>query len=362
MQVSFHISRKQYTSVFLLWLYSFLGIEIGYGQEFVNIDGESLGSIIKKADHGKGYYQGVLSRFYRNGIFVKTNYSGALDMAQKAAINNDILGYYNLARLYFAGKGVKKDSVHGREYLTKFINGYGMLKGKTKIGYELAVAGMYFYDSTFVRRDVKKALDHTYKAQKMGSTFSYYILGTFYRGIPGKLDSSIFCFKKSIVLTNCAASMNSLGAIYKAELRDTLPGVQFQIQGSNAGDALASHNLFIDKFSRKEYSEAFNFLKLSAEQGDPDFQIELGEFYENGDFFERDYEKAKYWYSKAAEQNLDQAQYRLAWIHFILDKTSMLENKIALGLLKVSAEAGNKNAINMETALGLYGSPQFPDE
>lgn len=61
--------------------------------------------------------------------------------------------------------------------------------------------------------------------------------------------------------------------------------------------------------SRQKVS--LNQIKLYAEQGDPQAQLELGSMYHEGKGVPQDYRAAVEWYGKAAEQGLPQAQFNL---------------------------------------------------
>src|SRR5579859_7498110 len=54
-------------------------------------------------------------------------------------------------------------------------------------------------------------------------------------------------------------------------------------------------------------------IRAKAEKGDPHFQLELGQVFESARFqMQQDYAEAAKWYAKSAEQNLAEAQDRLA--------------------------------------------------
>ena len=59
------------------------------------------------------------------------------------------------------------------------------------------------------------------------------------------------------------------------------------------------------------YSEAFKFCSVAAEQGHAEAQFNLGVMYDIGQGVKQDYFKAVEWYQKAAEQGLAYAQYNL---------------------------------------------------
>ncbi|MBQ7577767.1 MAG: sel1 repeat family protein [Synergistaceae bacterium] len=52
-----------------------------------------------------------------------------------------------------------------------------------------------------------------------------------------------------------------------------------------------------------------------AEQGDPAAQNVMGTYYESGNGLEKNYDKAIYWYTKAAEQGNTNAQYHLGVLY-----------------------------------------------
>lgn len=52
-----------------------------------------------------------------------------------------------------------------------------------------------------------------------------------------------------------------------------------------------------------------------AEQGDPAAQNVMGTYYESGNGFEKNYDKAIYWYTKAANQGNTNAQYHLGVLY-----------------------------------------------
>ena len=56
---------------------------------------------------------------------------------------------------------------------------------------------------------------------------------------------------------------------------------------------------------------AFKWYKLSAEQGYPKAQFNLGEIYREGVIVTRDFEKALKWYRLSAEKGLAEAQCNL---------------------------------------------------
>ena len=64
-------------------------------------------------------------------------------------------------------------------------------------------------------------------------------------------------------------------------------------------------------YSKYNYSEAFKFCSVAAEQGHAEAQFNLGVMYDNGQGVKQDYFKAFEWFQKAAEQGNALAQFNL---------------------------------------------------
>ena len=69
-------------------------------------------------------------------------------------------------------------------------------------------------------------------------------------------------------------------------------------------------------YSKYNYTEAFKFCSVAAEQGHAEAQFNLGVMYDNGQGVKQDYFKAFEWYQKAAEQGLAYAQYNLGNMYY----------------------------------------------
>jgi TPR repeat protein len=59
--------------------------------------------------------------------------------------------------------------------------------------------------------------------------------------------------------------------------------------------------------------------KPQPQQGDADSQVNLGNMYYKGQGVEQDCKQAKYHYELAAEQGLDDAQYKLGYLYYTVD-------------------------------------------
>ncbi len=70
-----------------------------------------------------------------------------------------------------------------------------------------------------------------------------------------------------------------------------------------------------EAYEHGEYSEALQWFRKAAEQGDDVAQYNLGTMYYNGDGVPQDYGEAVQWFRKAAEQGDDLAQFSLGTMY-----------------------------------------------
>ena len=69
-------------------------------------------------------------------------------------------------------------------------------------------------------------------------------------------------------------------------------------------------------YSKYNYSEAFKFCSVAAEQGNASAQYNLGLMYADGLGVKQDYFKAVEWYQKAADQGQSDAQFNLGLLYY----------------------------------------------
>ncbi len=99
--------------------------------------------------------------------------------------------------------------------------------------------------------------------------------------------------------------------------KETYPETKFDRaeRAAKAGDRHAGYELgmaYLKTPGRQNLADAFRWLTMSAELGDPDAQSALGKMYQNGDAEGGQNEnEAVRWYMKAAEQNNAEGQYWL---------------------------------------------------
>lgn len=69
-------------------------------------------------------------------------------------------------------------------------------------------------------------------------------------------------------------------------------------------------------FYDRTYSpEDIKSIRISAENGDANAQVEYAEMYFSGKPLDQDYNKARFWFEHAANQDHSEAQYKLGFIY-----------------------------------------------
>ena len=110
------------------------------------------------------------------------------------------------------------------------------------------------------------------------------------------------------------------------------------------GDAEAQYTLgWRSSFYDKDYEKAVYWYTKSAEQGDAFAQNNLGERYYNGEGVSLDYEKAVYWFTKSAEQGNASAQFNLGRCYYNGEGVSQDYAKAVYWFTK-AVEQGNADA------------------
>ena len=94
----------------------------------------------------------------------------------------------------------------------------------------------------------------------------------------------------------------------------------------------------------KDYKEAVNWLRKSAEQGYADAQLDLGVCYDYGNGVPQDHKEAVKWYRKSAEQGNADAQYNLG-VSYEIGEGVKKDTQEALKWYKKAADQGYEDAI-----------------
>ena len=120
-----------------------------------------------------------------------------------------------------------------------------------------------------------------------------------------------------------------------------------------------------DSLSEKVKSgdrQALARLKSGAATGDPVAQYEIGNLYEIGSGVPKNYEKAYFWYQKAAEQHYTRADISLAKMYYSGKKGVQKDDSKGFELLLSAAKLGNATAQEFVGALYLKGTLGAPKD
>ncbi len=111
------------------------------------------------------------------------------------------------------------------------------------------------------------------------------------------------------------------------------------IKAAEKNDPIAHANLGIIAADNKDYADAALHLKIAAEKGDKIGQYNYGTLFLSGDGVPKDMQQAKFWFEKAAQQNLPQAQISLGKIYaWNFDEKGVDKEKAMFWLNKAKAE------------------------
>jgi len=234
----------------------------------------------------------------------------AVSDLEYSAASGNATAQFQLGRAYFRGDGVAADKAKAHEWILKSAE-QGNPDAITTMGY-------LYSQGIVLEKDEAKAIEWFRKGAEAGSAKSQLNLGLMLRQ------------GKTIPLDNT----ESLKWLEAAALSDDPDAVRTYGQVLFLGDSLIM----------PDRKKAFPFVVKSAEAGDAASQNMVGVAYRDGDGAEKDHEKAKGWFLKAALQNDPKAQSNLAHILGV-DSTTSPDRKEALKWLLIARDNAEITAI-----------------
>ncbi|CAI2186384.1 17301_t:CDS:2, partial [Funneliformis geosporum] len=292
----------------------------------------------KAVENGSIIGQLYLGHCYEFGIGTQANKMKSVYWYREATNNRNLTAKLQLANCYRIGKGIKKDEYKAFEYyeiLAKqeiadaqyqlgncFYNGIGTKSDKVQAScwYEKAA----HYGHIIATDDLKKKFDKKLKLKKNEDAKLYkkiYIkglnkIGTFNHSGLGKKrkEKALNNFRKATEGGNKVAQYH-LGHYYQySERINEIKAFEFYKMSADQGYNFAQVQLGYcydnyDKGFGIEFNKekAFDlYLKVAEEENLIAIitQNNLGKLYENGEGVEQDLDKAIYWYNKSAETSL----------------------------------------------------------
>ena len=294
----------------------------------------------KAADQGEAYAQFNLGYLYEKGLGVDQSDQQAVYWYRKAADQGDPEGMNGLGSCYIDGKGVTQDYQQAVYWYRKATE-----QGSAVAKYNLALR---YYHGEGVGQDYGKAYELTLEAleemddpEDMASPYNLLAI-CYYNGHGVAKDEEMAeeLYKLAISYGSMGAKAN-LGGVYynKGDYTEAFP-----LLSDAAADGIASAQYLLGCMYRwgdgvtrnediairwyklaaaqghekaiacldamyfdEEAPEAFDWVKKRAQEGDAYSQYRLGKFYMEGTVVEQDYDEAKKWLDKAAQQDNVQA-------------------------------------------------------
>jgi TPR repeat protein len=246
-----------------------------------------------RAEQGDANAQYDLARLYYQGKGVPQDYAEAARWYRKAADQGNAKAQYGVGFMYDSGKGVPQDYSEAVGWYRKAAD-----QGNAKAQYGLA---LMYHEGKGVPRDYAKAVDWCRKAADQGYAKAQYALGyTYFEGkeVPQDHSEAVRWYRKAAD-QGYAEAQSDLGYMYS--------------QGEGVP---------------QDYNEAVGWYRKAADQGHASAQSALGYAYSEGKGVPRDYAQSARWYRKAAKQGDDYA-------------------RCALGAMKIRLTAGGKIVLSV---------------
>ena len=267
------------------------------------------------------------------------DYQRALDGFRALAELGFATAHYNLANMYFFGRGVAEDRSQAVRFVTK----------AAERGHERAQLGLarWYANGENVEQDHDQAVHWYSRATKQGNEEAKDSL-KFLRLINDAEDGSAF-------------AQYQLGKMYrdgKGTPKDDVKAVEWFTRAAEQGLAIAQYSLgrwcYYNGNSSEDPTQAIQWLIEAAESGAIQAQFTLGEIYEYGYRVPKDDAQAVKWYTPAAEQGHPDFQYRLGYVLYRGEGSSEDHSK-GIGWLTEAAEQGHADAQYQLGYMALQG-------
>ena len=242
---------------------------------------------------------------YYYGETGKPDYGKAVEMFRKASSMGVYEADYYLGICYKTGRGVAKDQVEAMKWFRKAAE-RGYAKAQCQLGFCYA-------KGEGVAKDAKESLKWFRKAAEQGDGPACYEMGEVYRkgvGTKKDMNKAVEWYRKGVALGHSGCIM-SLGFRYfygESDLTPNNPKIALELfQKSIKIDdrPWAYYGAGLVYFhgidGKPDYEKAVEMLKKASDRGVVCANYNLGVCYENGNGVEKDINKAKALYEKAAK-------------------------------------------------------------
>ena len=265
----------------------------------------------------------------------KTLYASEFEDVYDLAQKNDPDAQYQLAIMYYRGKGIKCNWEEASKWFHESARN-GHIEAQYMLGhlYEKGEHGV-------VRKDLSVSIEYYTKAAKQGHIKALY--------------------RASIIL-NKGYKIPNLGVVRNNDTaKEWVQKILTAAENGNAEALTCLGNMYYNGewVNRNQQKAIINYRK-AAEKGDEEAQYKLGHEYELGNLVKQDYNEAAKWYRKAALQDNHNAQFNLGLL-CLSGKGTNKNLHEALKWLYSSAIQGNVQALNIIASLAMSGNAEALD-
>ena len=294
-----------------------------------------LFDIFEKAREGDATSQCRLGKFFYQGKSVNVNYHNAIDWFSKAAEQGDIESLFYLGRCYYFGNGYNKDYVKAIDCFNKVAK-EDHDRANKGVNWDAQLFLFFIYrDGGYgVEQDLQKAVYWLKRAAEQGDT----------------------CHPKSL-LSCYYYDDNGLGEIVKDDENALLWAVKAIDTTDFEDDSEKAQRIYIYLLIgcdyrlginlKKDWTKAVYWYTKAAEEGSIGAQTSLSKLYYEGDGNRKNFEKAEYWLLKAIESGYDDEDEMLEKIyeavgveHECYDNINWIINLAERGIVGAQYELG----------------------
>lgn len=260
---------------------------------------------IAAAQQGDADAQNVIGYCYSVGEGVAKDHEQALYWWRKAAAKNHKVAQKNIGLAYQYGKGVAQDYTQAFYWYQKAAN-QGLADAQNSLG-------VCYKNGYGVAQDFAQAAYWYQKAAEQGNIYAQYNLGNFYakgEGVAKDYAQAVYWLRKAADQGDEDAKRN----LAKAE--QLLQEQQSSGQNNQQNTTDDTKSKGFQLYQQKEYTEAFYYFNLAANNGDVESMLYLAQMCYYGEGVEVNYNTAAHWWNEAAKRGNANAQFNLGTCYY----------------------------------------------
>ncbi len=326
--------------------------------------GQTMNELLQKANAGDAQAQYELGiTYYSDGIDGnEKSYKEAIKWFEKAAVQGHAAAQYYVGLCFINGTGREKSKTYDKLaviYLKKSAE-QGFAQAQNELGC------CYLYGEG-VTKNEKEAERLFLQALKNGDDDAYFSLGLLYER--SDKEKAVYYYKKHMDAwyktfgkqnPTTAENLRKLGVVYNPASPSPSSGYNNSMANrqksadSQADPTNPNVQLVLGEnfYQKKDYEKAAYWFEKAAEQGLADAQLRLAFMYKDGEGVTANMDKALYWAEKAAMQGFDLAQTETG----VLYSTVKGDSEKAMYWLEKAAAQGEETAIEILEHLKKQGN------